>query len=193
MQLRTVAFGLAVAAVAGALLWFLLQPEPDASGARPTAAAPESATPTAAPGELTPVNAPTQRESAPTEAHSAAPDASAPAQTRAPKGPTGTVLVRVVDDGETPQPRANIEVALAPLARGGLCFRSTLRSDAQGLARFEHVELGPVVVTGDRSGRAEKTVRADVVTEIVLELPRGCSVDGRVVGGDGHAVSQSEV
>jgi protocatechuate 3,4-dioxygenase beta subunit len=193
MQRRTVAFGIALVAVAGALLWFLLQPEPASTGATPAAATAPGAVPTTAPPEPTPVTAPTQRESTPTEKPSTTPPANAPAAKPAPKGPTGTVLVRVVDDDETPQPRAGIEVTLVPLARGGLCFRSTLRSDAQGLARFEHVELGPVVVTGDRSGRAENTVRADVVTEIVLELPRGCSVDGRVVGSDGHAVSQSEV
>jgi hypothetical protein len=193
MQRRTVAFGLTFVALAGVLLWFALQSGPDATGAKPSAAAPTAAAPATSPDELTPVSAPTPRESAPSGDRSATATPNAHEAPRAAAAVTGTVLVRVVDDDETPQPRRGVEVTLVPLARGGLCFRSSTRSDAQGIARFEHVEIGPVVVVGDRSGRAESTVRANAVTEMVLELPRGCTVDGRVLGSDGRMVSQSEV
>ena len=192
MTRKTITISLAVAALALALLWLVLQPVPDTNAVAPVPAAiaPPAARRTDGDVRLAAPNA--VPDGAPDGERSAAPNAGAANAAQVVPRPMGSVIVRVVDE-DSGKPRTDVEVTLVPLGRGGLCFRSASRCDPQGVARFEHVEVGPVIALGDRSGRIEGDVREDAVTELQLALPRGCNVEGRVVDTNGRPVSQPEV
>ncbi len=72
-------------------------------------------------------------------------------------------------------------------------FLSEARTDARGIARFEEIEPGSVLVVGDRSGEARDEVAAGKTTELELTLANGVDVEGEVVDAKGHPVADAAI
>ncbi len=105
----------------------------------------------------------------------------------------GTVVVKTKwqRDGSA---AAGVTLALYAWSRADhYLFLPEAVTDAQGVARFERIEPGSVLVLGDRSGDVRGGVAAGKTTEFELTLPDGVDLVGEVVDAKGLAVADAAI
>jgi hypothetical protein len=183
------ALALGFAAVAAAAWWF----SRDGASARGTGEA-EAAAPEAAPDAARPRPAEGVRPAA----EPAAREASVP---EPPSGtavvseePSATGSVRVTVRDASGKPAFGIGLVLWNEARATPhAFPLRSGTDAEGVATFERVPAGPVVVRGDRSGEARAKVDEGRATELELSLAPGRLVHGRTLDAAGRLVAHADV
>ncbi len=178
----------ALALVAG-LVWWIGQDPSTAPGTAQASTTSEPSPHAPAPVE---VEAPTSKTlasqtAAPLQREARGKTAYQPAQ-----GPTGSVLVRAVWESSG-KPAVNVGVNLRRLGGPLTLLAAQARSDADGVALFEGVEVGLFEVGGDRSGNLPGEVTASKQTTLELRLEPGMTVTGRVSDAEGRSVSQGQV
>jgi protocatechuate 3,4-dioxygenase beta subunit len=179
---------LALALVAG-LVWWIGRDPSSAPGTAQASTASEPSPDVAAPVQVeAPISkAPVSESAAPRQREARGKTAYQPAQ-----GPTGSVLVRAVWESSG-KPAVNVGVRIERLGGHLLLLADTERTDANGVALFEKVDIGAHFVRGDRSGMLMGEVVATQRAELELRLEPGLTVAGSVTDSDGRSVSQGLV
>lgn len=109
-----------------------------------------------------------------------------------PQGPRGALQVRVTWE-LTGAAAANVGVRLERMDGPLLLLQGSARTDANGVALFDDVAAGLLLVRGDRSGEVVCDVVEGRRNEVELKLAHGVTVTGRVRDEQGRSVSQGTV
>jgi protocatechuate 3,4-dioxygenase beta subunit len=179
---------LALTVLAALAWWIGREPAAEASGAQaPAAEVPQPAAATPVQVDAPTSEPPASESKAPIEREARGKTAYQPAQ-----GPTGSVLVRAVWESSG-KPAVNVGVNLRRWGGPLTLLSAQARTDADGIALFEDVEVGLIEVRGDRSGYLPGEVSTGKQATIDLRLEPGLIVTGRVTDAEGRAVSQGQV
>jgi hypothetical protein len=179
---------LALTVLAALAWWIGREPAAEVSGAHTPSAnepSPDAAAPVQV--EAPTSKAPASEAAAPLQREARGKTAYQPAQ-----GPTGSVLVRAVWESSG-KPAVNVGVNLRRWGGPLTLLAAQARTDAEGVALFEGVEVGLVEVRGDRSGYLPGEVIAGERSTMELRLEPGLTVSGRVTDAEGRSVSQGQV
>lgn len=182
------ALALALALLAGLVWWLNTSPESEVGGARAKNHE-DSTTSPAAPVE---VEAPTSKAPASGTSTPEQREARGAKSYQPPQSATGSLAVRAVW-ASTGKPAVNVGVRVERLGGHLLLLADSARTDANGIALFDSVDVGLLIVRGDRSGMLFGEVVANQRSELELRLEAGLTVTGRVTDADGRSVSQGVV